>query len=48
MLKINLKKLTEELIPSFYEAGKESIKLSGKNLKISIKKDNTLLLMEIY
>ncbi len=41
MLKINLKKITEELIPSFYEAGKESIKLSGKNLKITIKKDNT-------
>ena len=41
MSKINLKKITEELIPSFYEAGKESIKLSGKNLKITIKKDNT-------
>jgi 3'(2'), 5'-bisphosphate nucleotidase len=41
MLKINLKKITEELIPSFYEAGKESIRLSGKNLKITIKKDNT-------
>ena len=41
MLKINLKKITEDLIPSFYEAGKESIKLSGKNLKITIKKDNT-------
>ena len=41
MLKINLKKIAEELIPSFYEAGKESIKLSGKNLKITIKKDNT-------
>ena len=35
MLKINLKKITEELIPSFYEAGKESVKLSGKNLKIT-------------
>jgi len=41
MLKINLKKITEELIPSFYEAGKESIRLSGKSLKITIKKDNT-------
>ena len=41
MLKINLKKIAEELIPSFYEAGKESIKLSGKNLKITIKEDNT-------
>jgi 3'(2'), 5'-bisphosphate nucleotidase len=41
MLKINLKKITEDLIPSFYTAGKESIKLSGKNLKITIKKDNT-------
>jgi 3'(2'), 5'-bisphosphate nucleotidase len=41
MLKINLKKIAEELIPSFYEAGKESIRLSGKNLKITIKKDNT-------
>ena len=41
MLKINLKKIAEELILSFYEAGKESIKLSGKNLKITIKKDNT-------
>jgi len=41
MLKINLKKITEELIPSFYEAGKVSVKLSGKNLKITIKKDNT-------
>ena len=41
MLKINLKKIAEDLIPSFYEAGKESIKLSGKNLKITIKKDNT-------
>jgi 3'(2'), 5'-bisphosphate nucleotidase len=41
MLKINLKKITEDLIPSFYLAGKESIKLSGKNLKITIKKDNT-------
>ena len=41
MLRINLKKITEDLIPSFYLAGKESIKLSGKNLKITIKKDNT-------
>ncbi len=41
MLKINLKKIAEELIPSFYEAGKESIRLSGKNLKITIKKDNS-------
>ena len=41
MLKINLKKIAEALIPSFYEAGKESIRLSGKNLKITIKKDNT-------
>ena len=41
MLKINLKKITEDLIPIFYLAGKESIKLSGKNLKITIKKDNT-------
>jgi 3'(2'), 5'-bisphosphate nucleotidase len=41
MLKINLKKIAEELIPSFYEAGKESIRLSGKNLKITIKNDNT-------
>jgi len=41
MLKINLKKIAEELIPSFYKAGKESIRLSGKNLKITIKKDNT-------
>ena len=41
MLKINLKQITIDLIPSFYEAGKQSIKLSGKNLKITIKKDNT-------
>ncbi len=41
MLKINLKKIAEELIPSFYEAGKQSVRLSGKNLKITIKKDNT-------
>ena len=41
MLKINLKKIAEALIPSFYKAGKESIRLSGKNLKITIKKDNT-------
>ena len=37
MLKINLKKIAEDLIPSFYEAGIESIKLSGKNLKITQK-----------
>jgi 3'(2'), 5'-bisphosphate nucleotidase len=41
MLKINLKKITEDLIPSFYLAGKESVKLLEKNLKITIKKDNT-------
>ena len=34
MLRVNLKKITEDLIPSFYLAGKESIKLSGKNLKL--------------
>ena len=48
MLKINLKKIAEALIPSFYEAGKESIRLSGKNLKITIKKITPRLLMEIY
>jgi len=41
MSKINLKKIAEELIPCFYKAGKHSVKLSGKNLKIIIKKDNT-------
>ena len=35
MLKINLKKITEELIPSFYEAGKESIKLSTTQPEIT-------------
>ena len=48
MLRINLKKIAEDLIPSFYEAGKESIKLSGKNLKITIKKITPPSLMETY
>ena len=47
MLKINLKKIAEALIPSFYEAGKESIRLSGKNLKITIKKDKITFLRRL-
>ena len=40
-MKINYKKITEELIPIFEEAGKESIDLYNKGLKIEIKEDGS-------
>ena len=39
--KINYKKITENLIPIFDEAGKTSIDLYEKGLKIKMKDDKT-------
>ena len=41
MNKNELKKITESLIDTFNFAGKESIELYDKGLKIEIKKDNS-------
>ena len=38
---LDFKKITEELIPIFNTAGKESIDLYEKGLKIEIKKDGS-------
>ena len=40
-MKIDLKKITKELIPVFDHAGLESIRLFEKGLKIEIKKDGS-------
>ena len=40
-MKIDYKKITEELIPIFEEAGKKSIDLYKKGLKIEIKEDGS-------
>ena len=41
MIEDNKKKITENLIPTFYQAGDISLKLSEQGLKKEIKKDNT-------
>ena len=41
MNKIELKRITESLISTFELAGKESIELYDKGLKIDIKADNS-------
>ena len=40
-MKIDFKKITEQLIPIFEEAGLESINLYKKGLKIEIKEDGS-------
>ena len=41
MIEDNKKKITENLIPTFYQAGDISLKLRKQGLKKEIKKDNT-------
>ena len=40
-MKIDFKKITEELIPVFDSAGKEAINLYNKGLEINIKEDGS-------
>ena len=40
-MKIDFKKITEELIPVFDNAGKEAINLYNKGLQINIKEDGS-------
>ena len=47
MTSIEYKKITEDLIETFNIAGKKSIELFEKKMKIEIKKDNSPVAMEI-